>query len=178
MRKRRRLMLSPHAVAQARSPRENADTSTTDINAVVVIPSMQKLELGPKLDDSTEGIEAIVNEKLGDYGSLTVLKSLECDQEKEIRAAGDLRESSKDCQNQALSNDDTTTADKHQALSSKNAKGDSQPTPSSIIATGTSSSMGSVVYAKQRAIRAGRPRSSYPPPQNISLSKHVWWAQG
>ncbi|CAI5747377.1 unnamed protein product [Peronospora destructor] len=47
-----------------------------------------------------------------------------------------------------------------------------------VITTGTSLSMGSVLYAEQTTIRAGRPRSSYPPPQNISLSKHISRAQG
>ncbi|CAI5747376.1 unnamed protein product [Peronospora destructor] len=93
-RKCRRLILPSNAVAQARSPRENANTSTSDINSVMVVLSIEKLEPGPNMDDCTEkDIEAIVDEKLGvklDCASLTVLKSMDCDQEKETRAADDL----------------------------------------------------------------------------------------
>ncbi|RQM18276.1 hypothetical protein KXD40_002069 [Peronospora effusa] len=138
--KRRRLMLSVDAIAQARS---SAGTSTTAITSVA---SSQKLEPGPKVDDPTEAI--------------------------------DLQENSKVCQNQALLNDDATTADKHQTVSSENAKGDSQQTLFSTITSKTSLLMGSALYVEQTTRRAGRPRSSYPPPQYISLSKYILWAQG
>ncbi|OWZ23561.1 Myosin [Phytophthora megakarya] len=182
---RRRLIFRSKSVEQAKTTQaalENGTTTVraTGINSVEVAPPIQNLELDPKMEDPTVGVEGFrrsdgkIDVQL-DCRSPSVVKTARSNQEHETEAGDELNAKHDDL-NQVPAIQGANAVDEPECNQPASSEGadeylKAEQTPSSTSTTGTSSSVSSVSTEPPTSARAdvGKP----PLPQNMPQPKQL-----